>query len=85
MLRNGFKDLTISHTCVACGTAEEGLWLYEIETDTIKSRDSIIRGLHMWGATLEDINSARTLTEKLVGKPVEIKNGKIVVPQETPK
>lgn len=82
MLRNGFKDLSISHTCVACGTAEEGLWLYEIETDTDLSRDSIVKGLQMWGVALEDANSAKALAEKLVDRAVTIKDGRIIIPED---
>lgn len=82
MLRDGFKDLSISHSCIACGTKKEGRWLYEIVTDTDRSRDTIVSGLKLWDVALESISSAKGLAERLVGKTVQVKEGRIVVPQE---
>ena len=81
MLRDGFKDLNVQYTCIACGTKTEGKWVYEIETDTNLDKDEIIKGLNMWSAVEKDMTSARELVEKLVGKATSIKKGRIFVPE----
>lgn len=66
MLENGFRGIPIKFRCIAPGAKDDGRWLYEIDTDTIESRDVIVEGLQMWGAHLKStIEKTKELAEKL--------------------
>ena len=81
-LGNGFKGIPVVFKCIGNGHAEDGRWLYEIETDTLEHQDIILEGLQMWGAHLKTLDSAKALADKLTGIvwTINTTRGKIIPP-----
>lgn len=66
MLDDGFRGIPVEYKCLGGGVKDDGRWLYEIETDTIEHRDTILEGLKMWGGHLTSSpEKAKELAEKL--------------------
>ena len=82
MLQTGFRGIPLEFKCIASGASDDGRWLYEIETDSIESRDVIIEGLAAWGAHLKTDVSALELATKLSKRAdVSFQNGKVHFPE----
>lgn len=66
ILEDGFRGIPLVFKCLGGGIKDDGRWLYEIETDTIEHKDTILEGLKMWGVHLvSSPQKAKELSEKI--------------------
>lgn len=77
MLKDGFRGIPLSFTCLGTSQVDDGRWLYEIETDTLEHQQVILEGLSAWGVHLiSSLEKAKELAEKLnPGSVFEIDDG----------